>query len=101
MTKSADLVDSFRKNVQRYRDRIRRDHSQTATQQAKAEECARVSVARDKNMHLMLAKFDTMHGTGVSTPATDSPQTSVIQPPHTPAMRHAPKREPDDQLLDN
>ena len=60
-------VDSFRKRVQRLRDRIRQDHGHTAEQQAKAEECARVSVSRDKNMHLVLAKFDTMHGTAVST----------------------------------
>jgi hypothetical protein len=60
-------VDSFRKKVQRYRDRIRRDHGQTAEQQAAAEECARVSVSRDKNMHLVLAKLHTMHGTAVST----------------------------------
>lgn len=64
-------VDSFRKKLQRIRDRHRKDHGRTAQQQAKAQECARVSKTRDNNMHILFGKFDNIHGTGVGTAFQD------------------------------
>lgn len=59
--------DSFRKKVQRYRNKIRDDNGTTAERQARAEECASVSVSRDNQTHRVHAVFDTMHGTAVAT----------------------------------
>ncbi len=59
-------VDSFRKKVQRFRNKIRDDSGATAQEQARLEECASVSVSRDNQTHRVHAIFDTMHGTAVA-----------------------------------
>lgn len=58
-------VDSFRKRVQRYRDRIRDDHGHTAQQQAKPETFARVPLSRDKQQYRINGAFDIAQGTVV------------------------------------
>ncbi len=58
-------VDSFRKRVQRYRDKIRKDHGQTAEEMARAETYASVSASRDNQTFRIGGVFDPLQGTAV------------------------------------
>lgn len=58
-------VDSFRKRVQRYRDKIRMDYGQTAEEQARAETYPSVSVSRDNQTFRIGGVFDPLQWTAV------------------------------------
>ena len=59
-------ADSFRKRVQRMRDKIRGDAGQTAAQQAQAQTRASVSPSRDNLTYRLSAVFNALEGEAVS-----------------------------------
>ena len=59
-------ADSFRKRVQRLRDKIRGDAGETAAQQAQAQTRASVSPSRDNLTYRLSAVFNALEGEAVS-----------------------------------
>ena len=59
-------AESFRKRVQRMRDKIRGDAGQTAAQQAQAQTRASVSPSRDNLTYRLSAVFNALEGEAVS-----------------------------------
>lgn len=59
-------AESFRKRVQRMRDKIRGDAGQTASQQAQAQTRASVSPSRDNLTYRLSAVFNALEGEAVS-----------------------------------
>ncbi len=57
--------DSFRKRVQRMRDKLRDDHGKTAAEQAVADSFARVSLAKDRSSYRLAGELDPLRGAAV------------------------------------